>query len=246
MKRLLLLLTLLAPLSLVARTPVEQDILQQITDQSSPYYYTALMMRYTTGDQTMNDLDYHYLYYGYAYQEGYKPLNTNPDQEQMLALLLHLDPDKVDQPLLEELLRTADAARMRDPFSPKILNVMTFACEKLGKKAEAEKWARHKNGIIRAILASGDGWTQKSPIHVLMFDHALDIMAAEGLLHDKARIVSRTVEFIPLLSPHHVDGKKRKGVYFDFGRVYWNKPEGYTYKRDRTWQFNNLKPREYK
>lgn len=246
MKQLLLLLWALLPLTMVARTPVEQEILQQITDQRSPYYYTALMMRYTTGDPTLNDTDYHYLYYGYAYQDGYKPLNSNPDQEQMLALMMNLDPDKVDEHLLEELLRTADAARMRDPFSPKILNVMTFACEKLGRKAEAEKWARHKNGIIRAILASGDGWTQKTPIHVLMFDHALDIMAAEGFSHDKARIVSRTVEFIPLLSPHHINGKKRKGVYFDFGRVYWNKPEGYTYKRDRTWQFNNLKPREYK
>lgn len=43
-----------------------------------------------------------------------------------------------------------------------------------------------------------------------------------------------------------VGDKKRKGLYCDFGRVYWNKPEGYTYKRDRTWQFNNLKPRTYK
>ncbi len=246
MKRLLLLLTLLAPLVSVARTPVEQDILDQITDQRSPYYYTSLMMRYTTGDPSLNDLDYHYLYYGYAYQEGYKPLNSNPDMEQMMALMIHLDPDAADERLLEELLRTADAARMRDPFSPKILNVMTFACEKLGRKEEAEKWARHKNGVIRAIVASGDGWTQKSPFHVLMFDHALDIMAAEGLAHDKARVISRTVEVIPLRSPRVVDGKKRKGVYFDFGRVYWNKPEGYTYQRDRTWQFNNLKPREYK
>ncbi len=234
------------PLMLSAKTPVEQDILEQITNPSSPYYYTGLMMRYTTGDATLTDEDYHYLYYGYAYQESYKPLNTNPDQEQMLALMLNLDPDAVDQRLLEELLRTADAARMRDPFSPKILNVMTFACEKLGRKAEAEKWARHTNGIIRAIVASGDGWTQKTPHHVLMFDHALDVMASEGLVHGKARIISRTVEFIPLASPHHIEGKKRKGVYFDFGRVYWNKPEGYTYQRDRTWQFNNLKPREYK
>jgi len=62
----------------------------------------------------------------------------------------------------------------------------------------------------------------------------------------KARIVSRSVEFVPLLKPYVVEGRKRRGFYFDFGRVYWNKPEGYTYKRDRTWQFNNLKPREYK
>ena len=57
---------------------------------------------------------------------------------------------------------------------------------------------------------------------------------------------SPSVEFIPLTVPYTVEGKKRKGLYYDFGRIYWNKPEGYTYKRDRTWQFNNLKPRTYK
>ena len=92
----------------------------------------------------------------------------------------------------------------------------------------------------------GDGFTQKTPRHVLMFDHALDVLAAEGLSFGKARIVSRTVEFVPLVVPYVVEGKKRKGFYFDFSRVYWNKPEGYTYQRDRTWQFNNLKPRTYK
>ena len=39
---------------------------------------------------------------------------------------------------------------------------------------------------------------------------------------------------------------KDNGLYFNFERIYRNKPEGYTYKRERTWQFNNLKPREYK
>ena len=79
-----------------------------------------------------------------------------------------------------------------------------------------------------------------------MFDHATDALSAEGLASTKGRIVSRTVEFVPLVEPYVVDGKKRRGFYFDFGRIYRNKPEGYTYKRDRTWQFNNLKPREYK
>ena len=101
-------------------------------------------------------------------------------------------------------------------------------------------------GVIRAIRESGDALTQKTPRHILMFDHALDVMATEGLSYDKSRIISRTVEFIPLTVPYTVEGKKRKGLYYDFGRIYWNKPEGYTYKRDRTWQFNNLKPRTYK
>ena len=68
------------------------------------------------------------------------------------------------------------------------------------------------NGVIRTILGSGDGFTQKTPRHVLMFDHALDVLAAEGLSFGKARIVSRTVEFVPLVVPYVVEGKKQSSI----------------------------------
>ena len=123
---------------------------------------------------------------------------------------------------------------------------MAYAYGALGDKQQERAYFNRMNGVLRAINQSGDGLTQKSPRHILMFDHALDLLTAEGLSYDKARVVSRTVEFVPLTLPYVVDGKKRKGFYFDFSRIYWNKPEGYTYKRDRTWQFNNLKPRTYK
>lgn len=246
MKRFLLLLLALMPLLAMAKTPVEQDIIDRITDQRSPYYYMKLMMRYTNGALDLTDDDYHYLYYGFAYQDAYKPLDTNVDKEEMLSLMKGMDPDNVERERLEQLLIRANAARMRDPFSPQILNVLTFVHQKLGNDGEAQRWATHLNGVIRTILSSGDGLTIKSPRHILMFDHALDAMAAEGLAAGDARVVSRTVEFVPLMSTQVIDGKKRKGLYFNFERIYRNKPEGYTYKRERTWQFNNLKPREYK
>ena len=154
--------------------------------------------------------------------------------------------DKPDRATLETMVSMGNDALKRDPFSPKILNLMSFAYGALGDKEQEKAWSDRMNGVIRTILGSGDGFTQKTPRHVLMFDHALDVLAAEGLSFGKARIVSRTVEFVPLVVPYVVEGKKRKGFYFDFSRVYWNKPEGYTYQRDRTWQFNNLKPRTYK
>ena len=246
MKRFLLFLLALMPLLAMAKTPVEQDIIGRITDQRSPYYYMKLMMRYTNGALDLTDDDYHYLYYGFAYQDAYKPLDTNVDKEEMLSLMKGMDPDNVERERLEQLLIRANAARMRDPFSPQILNVLTFVHQKLGNDGEAQRWATHLNGVIRTILSSGDGLTIKSPRHILMFDHALDAMAAEGLAAGDARVVSRTVEFVPLLSAQVIEGKKRKGLYFNFERIYRNKPEGYTYKRERTWQFNNLKPREYK
>ena len=196
MKRILLLLVALLPLVADAKTPVEQDIIDRITDQRSPYYYLKLMMRYTNGALDLTDGDSHCLYYGFAYQDAYKPLETNPDKEEMLSLMQGMDPDKVERERLEQLLSRANAARMRDPFSPQILNVLTFVHQTLGNDGEAQRWATHLNGVIRTILSSGDGLTIKSPRHILMFDHALDVMAAEGLAAGDARVVSRTVEFI--------------------------------------------------
>lgn len=245
MKNLLLLLLLLPALA-AAKVPDEEDIQNKTMDAESPFYYPSLMMRYNAGDATLTDDDYHYLYYGFAYRDEYKPLASNPDLDKMLLLIAGIDPDKPDVTTLETLISLGNDALARDPFSPKILNMMSFAYGALGDKVREKAYADRMNGVIRAILASGDGFTEKTPRHVLMFDHALDVLAAKDLPYGKARIISRKVEFVPLLAPYVVDGKKRKGFYFDFSRVYRNKPEGYTYKRDRTWQFNNLKPRTYK
>ena len=245
MKNLLLTLLLLTALA-AAKVPVEEDIVAKTSDPDSPFYYTSLMMRYNAGDETLTDEDYHYLYYGYAYRDEYKPLAVNPDLDKMLMLASGIDPDKPDRATLETMVSVGNDALKRDPFSPKILNLMSFAYGALGDKEQEKAWSDRMNGVIRTILGSGDGFTQKTPRHILMFDHALDVMASEGYTYGKSRIISRTVEFIPFTAPRMVGDKKRKGLYYDFGRVYWNKPEGYTYKRDRTWQFNNLKPRTYK
>ena len=246
MNKLLCLLCLLLPALAAAKAPDEDDILLRTMDPASPYYYTSLMMRYNTGDATLTDEDYHYLYYGFAYQEAYKPLEVNPFMDQVLMLAATVNPDAPDRETLEELLLVGKDALAKDPFSPKLLNLMAFAYGALGDKEQEEAWFNRMNGVMRTILASGNALSQETPRHILMFDHAYDLLSAEGLHGDKSRVVSRTVEFIPLTVPYTVEGKKRKGFYFDFSRIYWNKPEGYTYKRDRTWQFNNLKPRTYK
>lgn len=246
MKQILFALSLLLTISATAKAPTEEDILNKTMDTASPFNYATLTMRFNNGDTTLADDDYHYLYYGYVYHDDYKPFDSNPALDKLLLLASGINPENPDPELLNQILSTAAEARKKDPFSPKILNLMAFAYGALGNKTQERIYHHHMNGIIRTILGSGDGFTQSTPRHILMFDHAFDVLAAEGLSCGKARVVSRNVEFIPLTVPYTVAGKKRKGIYFDFSRIYRNKPEGYTYKRDRTWQFNNLKPREYK
>lgn len=241
-----LLALLLLPALALAKVPDDEDILDRTMNTASPFYYTKLMMRYNAGDSTMTDEDYHYLYYGYAFQDAYKPFASNQALDRMLMIAARIDVERPLREDLELLVSAGNDAQKVDPFSPKVLNLMAYAYGALGDKQQERAYFNRMNGVLRAINQSGDGLTQKSPRHILMFDHALDLLTAEGLSYDKARVVSRSVEFVPLTVPYVVDGKKRKGFYFDFSRIYRNKPEGYTYKRDRTWQFNNLKPRTYK
>lgn len=242
----LLCVLLLLPAFAAAKVPDEEDIVDKTMDPASPYYYANLMMRYREGDETLTGEDYHYLYYGYAYQDAYKPLESNPDLDRTLLLAEALDVESPEIVQLEALIGAADDALQRDPFNPQLLNLMAYAYGALGDAGRERAWYARMRGVLRAIEESGDGLTQKTPRHILMFSHATDLLTTCGLAGGKSRIVSRTTEYIPLLSPHRILDKKVKGYYFDFSRIYWNKPDNVTYKRDRTWQFNNLRPREYK
>lgn len=231
----------LLPATVEAQTPDNDDVSVKITTPASPYYYPNLMMRYRNGESLSAD-EYHYLYYGYAFQEGYKPLAVNEAATRVLQIMARL---KIDEPSiadLEELVGACNDALEQDPFSPQMLNMLAYAYGGLGDKAHEKNCYDRLNGVLKTIAASGDGVKDKSPMHIIMFQHALDYIASKGWNYSKGRVISRTVEFVPFNTPHD----RLKGYYFDYSRIYWNKPDGYTFKRDRTWQFNNLKPREYK
>ncbi len=246
MSKKILAVALLLPLFLWAKTPNEDDIVEAITLAGGEYYYPDMMMRFEMGDSTLTLDHYHYLYYGYAYQEEYKPLKSNPQMDNLIILASQIDPDSVQVAVLDEVISVADDLLRHDPYNPKVWNILAYAYGCLGDK-EREFYAYDRlEKILSTIDASGEGLKEGDAKHIIMLDHALDFMSSQNLSYSKAMIVSRDVEFVPLIAPRKVDGKKFRGYYFDFGRVYWNKPDSVTYKRDRTWQFNNLKPREYK
>ncbi|MFI3277976.1 MAG: DUF4919 domain-containing protein [Rikenellaceae bacterium] len=245
-KRLSIFTLILLPALVLAKIPNEDDILGKITDSKSEYYYDNLRMRFERGDINLSADHYHYLYYGYLYNDDYKPLITNPETAELLQLAAEIDIEAPNKDTLNEIIEVATRSLRYDPFDLKVWNIMAFAYGTLGDKIKEREAYDRVEKLLATIYSSGDGLTPKSPRHILRFEHAKDLMTSQNLITTKPMIISRNVEFIPLLSPKKVDGKKIKGYYFDFSRVYHNKPDSVTYKRSRTWQFNNLKPREYK
>jgi hypothetical protein len=242
------LLFLLLPTTIMAqdvevRVPDEDDILHQTLSASSPYYYTNLMLKYRNGTEKLTDDEYFYLYYGYLYQEAYRPFTENRALDEMLLIMSGIDIEMPTVAQLESLIERGLEAMDLDPFNPKVLNMLAYAYGALDDPQREQLYFDHLNGVLRTIESSGTGLKESSPWHILMFSHAYDLLASKGYEYGQSKIISRNVEYVPLTKR----GDDRvKGFYFDYSRVYRNKPDDVVFKRDRTWQFNNLKPREYK
>lgn len=206
-----------------------------ITNPQSPFYYPTLMMRYNTNDTTLSVEDYFYLYYGYAFQQSYKPMEGDQATTQILEVF-----DKNPEPDVAQaqiIIEAAHQVMKYDPFSIKNLNFLVYAYGIIGDGVRERIYFDKMEMIIAAIRLSGTGLTEKSPWHVLYFYHALDMIATMGLQAGKEMVVSPTVEYIPLL----IRNGDTKGYYFNFERVYWNKPDNYKPKRSTGMKFNNLK-----
>ena len=243
MKRFLIVVVALFAFSFgsMAQTPNNDTILANITNVDSPLYYPNLMLRYTAGDE-MTAEEYHHLYYGYAFQPSYKPLDTNEAMNRVQNIMARLQIDTPSVSDIDELIAACIAATEHDPFSPTLLNILVYAYGTAGDKVREAAYARHLAGVLRCIEQSGDGLKERTPMHITMFSHGLDYMASKGIKYLKGRIISRAVEFVPFDFPR----KRVKGYYFDYFFNDTATTEIYTFKRERTWQFNNLKPREYK
>lgn len=242
MKRLFsIFIAALVAASAMAATPNNDRIFAAITNVDSPFYYPNLMLRFKEG-KPMSDDEYHHLYYGYAFQPSYKPLEANGAMARVQEIMARISIDKPSVHDIDELIAAGIAAMEHDPFSPTLLNILTYAYGAAGDRVRELAYSDHLRGILRCIEQSGDGLKERTPMHIIMFSHGLDYIASKNINYLKGRIISRTVEFVPFDFPQN----KVKGYYFDYSRVYWNKPDNYTFKRERTWQFNNLKPREYK
>ena len=224
-----------------AIVPDNDKIFAHIHDSSSPFYYPNLMMRYQAGD-TLTEEEYHYLYYGFAYQSAYRPLNSNPGMTKVQNIMARLAIDTPSISDIDELIAACTEAMENDPFSPKLLNIMAYAYGTSGDKTREKIYADHLAAILKVIESSGTGAKEKEAMHIIMFSHGIDLIASKGWGNRKGKIISREVEFVPFDIPKG----KLKGYFFNYSRIYWNKPEGYTFERERTWQFNNLKPRQYK
>ena len=152
----ILVLLLSMPMLLSAKVPVEEDIKARVSDPASPYYYPNLLLRYEQADSTLTDDDYHYLYYGYAYQPQYTPLENDPALDRFYDALSRMDIGHPDSTALQQLVRTGKETLTADPFSPQVLNLLSFAYAQLGDLQNAAVGDGHERIAERDVQRGDD------------------------------------------------------------------------------------------
>jgi hypothetical protein len=216
------------------RVPEEADILARTLSPDSPYFYPRMMMRYMDGDETLTPDHYYYLYYGHAYDASYDAHKELPGDGEIARIMA-----RGATPTREAALEIIEAAKLNmmiDPFSPGNMNLMAWACGVAGDTLGMRRSAARFAGVVGAITSSGTGARERSPLHILRFAHAGDVVAARGLKVERNTVRTRDVEYIQVeRNPQGV-----KGYFFDFSRVYLKPHEVPRVERDRKWEFNGI------
>ena len=218
------------------QAPDNEQILSDIMNGLSPYYYPSLFMRYMEGDTTLTMDDYRHLYYGYAWQPEYEPFDK-PQAKDDLLRLIAVTKDSLSLENAEKIIDLANEVMKSDPFSPGNLNILVYGYGSIGNKVQEKINYRRLQMVIKTIQSSGTGLKEASPWHVLSFSHATDMMAYLNLDYGTRRVVSRTTEYIPLA--FRLPGGV-KGYYFNFERMYWHRPDKMPEKESAGWEFNGI------
>lgn len=235
-------LSLSAVVTQAQTAPDNKDIFEQTLNSESPYYYPTLMMRYLAGDTTLSEKDYYYLYYGYAYSDQYSPLAPIPSEDQTLMALeaANASPTEAN---MREIIRYATETLKHDPFSPSNLNFLVYAYGAIGDTVNERINYDRLNKVLAAITSSGTGMREDSPIHVIRFSHATDILGTLGLTVTKRLVVSRTTEYITVANEK---GRQLgKGYYFDYSRVFWGNQDNIP-QPEHHWKINDYPVGGYK
>jgi len=197
----------------VSGPPDYKKIRKAILKEKSADYYPALMERYRRTDTSLTVGDYRLLYYGYIYQAGYQPYPFSAYTDSVGSIL---NRDTLNDGDFGRLIRYETAILEDCPFNLRDLNILGYAYARTGDTALAVLLPYRMDMIIRAILSTGDGKTEKTAFHVISISHEYDLLEVLGLKFGGRQMLTRGgCDYLEVQkNDSHIDG-----LYFDVNKI---------------------------
>lgn len=190
--------------------PNYKEIRAGMNNPNSDTYYPRLMDRYMRQDTTLSLQQYRTLYYGFTLQDDFVPYQA--EREELLQVRSQIAQNPKDKVLVSRALNMAISAYKDNPFSLLAIQTIAFCYTSLDDKTNYDIWNIQKNGILDAIISSGDGETEESAIHVISVEHEYEVLYRMGLEIIKDSLCNDKVEFLKVAD----NAEDIPGVYFNF------------------------------
>jgi len=194
-------------------------IRKQGFDNTSEYFYPKLFNRYLEGDTTLNLLHFRQLYYGYTLQSRYVPYQESRYHQKMLV---YLKKGTLTTAELNEFIKLAELNLKDLPFDIRTLNILSYSYRQKNELLKSQIAEFKKASIIKAILSSGDGLTEKSAFFVIDPAHEYDILNELGFKFGGASDLTNSLCDYLMVQPND---KNVRGFYFDISQILQIKAE---------------------
>jgi len=159
---------------------------QNITDKKSEFYYPNLMKRYKNFDESLTTEHLKHLYYGYLFDKGYHPFTRSAHTGDLNTLI---STPNLDNRGLKKLVNLTEKMFKENPFDLRAIYYMSSAYNRFEEEEKSRKIIKIFEGLVDAILSTGDGTSCESGFHVIWTGHQYFLMDIIGVSSKGQRLV---------------------------------------------------------
>jgi len=192
-----------------AQTPPDFDaIKKEISKKKSEFFYEDLMNRYKSGDTSLTNTDFHYLYYGYTFQPQFAPYDRCAALDKQKP---YFNKEELTLQDCDSIIKYAEICLDFFPFDIRQMNNLGYVYIVKEQFTEATFWLRRANSILETILASGEGTTKESALYVITVTHEYDILEALQLRSTTQSLIQNKYDYMEVSA----NDRNIKGLYFN-------------------------------
>ena len=193
----------------------DYSLIKKLTkDKNSEYYYPLLFSRYQKMDTTLKANDYKMLYYGYFFQSNYIEQGSSAFYNDSIRQIMHKD--QLTQTEWKKLIYLVNNYMQTAPFDLQKVKLLFVAYHNINDEYNASLYRTRLEMLIKTILATGDGKTEKSAFHVLQVGDEYAIVSILGFDFTGEEVTTENkCDFLRVAN--NMDGLK--GIYFDVNQI---------------------------
>ena len=189
--------------------PDYDHIEKNITKKTSPLFYETLMNRFLSADTTMSIKEKRHLYYGYSFQDTYKPYGKSKFVDSLNILLE--GNSRLDSADYVNIMLYTDSILNEFPFNLSALNSQLYVYDKRQEYESFNAKFSQVMIILDAILSSGNGITKEESFYVLFVSHEYPLLEFIGFTYAGEQSLRGNHDYLKVTD----NESEIEGLYFD-------------------------------